>query len=296
MGTAYYMSPEQISGQKNVDLRTDLWALGVMTYECLSGTRPFDADTIGGLTLKICIEPIPVPSQRAIMPPGFDEWFARCVHRDPVRRFGSAREAAETLRLVCTGASSEVSRSPEAQAPAVAAVSHVSGSAIASTAAPVSHSTVGSYVAPKSPSPWPWLALAGVLLVGAATGIALLWRGRAQQASAEPPPPSSAPVTLTPSPASNPEAVPAAAPAVSAEAAPIVPATVSSPAASAPSASPSPATRPLVAAPAVTAKSAPVFLKPAHPAPAVATTVKPSAPTIAKPKPTVVRDVIDDRH
>jgi len=52
MGTAYYMSPEQISGEK-VDFRTDLWAFGVMACECLTGRLPFEANTIGGITLKI---------------------------------------------------------------------------------------------------------------------------------------------------------------------------------------------------------------------------------------------------
>ncbi len=103
MGTPYYMSPEQISGAKNVDFRTDLWALGVMTVECLTGRRPFDADSIGGLTLKICVEPVPPPSTFGPVPPGFDAWFERAVARDVNRRFGSAREAAEELRRVCAG-------------------------------------------------------------------------------------------------------------------------------------------------------------------------------------------------
>jgi serine/threonine protein kinase len=68
MGTAYYMSPEQISGTKNVDFRTDLWALGVMVCECLTGQRPFDADTIGGLTLRICADPVPGRRVLALFP------------------------------------------------------------------------------------------------------------------------------------------------------------------------------------------------------------------------------------
>jgi eukaryotic-like serine/threonine-protein kinase len=103
MGTAYYMSPEQISGAKGVDFRTDLWALGVMACECLTGKRPFDAETIGGLALKICVEPIPAPSTLGTVPTGFDAWFARAVSRDAAQRFSSARELADALRLVCTG-------------------------------------------------------------------------------------------------------------------------------------------------------------------------------------------------
>jgi serine/threonine-protein kinase len=104
MGTVYYMSPEQITGSKNVDFRTDLWALGVIACECLTGQRPFQAETIGGMALKICVElPLP-PSDLGPVPSGFDAWFARATARDMNARFQSARELADALRLVCDGA------------------------------------------------------------------------------------------------------------------------------------------------------------------------------------------------
>src|SRR6185503_11783841 len=83
MGTPYYMSPEQISGSKAVDSRADLWALGVIACECLTGRRPFEADSVGGLALKICTEPLPRPSALAPTPAGFDAWFERAASRDP---------------------------------------------------------------------------------------------------------------------------------------------------------------------------------------------------------------------
>jgi eukaryotic-like serine/threonine-protein kinase len=103
MGTPYYMSPEQISGAKTVDFRTDLWAFGVIACECLTGRRPFEADTYGGLTLKICAEPIPRASSLGPVPAGFDEWFARAVARNQNLRFASAREASDELRRICGG-------------------------------------------------------------------------------------------------------------------------------------------------------------------------------------------------
>jgi serine/threonine-protein kinase len=54
MGTPYYMSPEQVSGRGNVDGRSDLWALGVITFECLTGRRPFVGDSIIALAMTIC--------------------------------------------------------------------------------------------------------------------------------------------------------------------------------------------------------------------------------------------------
>ena len=97
VGTPFYMSPEQAQGTKSVDLRTDLWALGVVTYQCLTGALPFESDAFGNLVIKICIEPIPVPSQVAPVPPGFDAWFARAVQRDQALRFQTAKELADAL-------------------------------------------------------------------------------------------------------------------------------------------------------------------------------------------------------
>jgi serine/threonine protein kinase len=105
LGTPYYMSPEQISGSKEVDYRTDLWALAVIAYEMLTGHRPYTADTVGGLAIEICTRrPLP-PSSHAPVPVGFDAWFDRATSLDLSRRYASARELAEDLRKVCGTAS-----------------------------------------------------------------------------------------------------------------------------------------------------------------------------------------------
>ncbi len=101
MGTPQYMSPEQASGRRTVDHRTDIWSFGIVAYECLTGYHAFAAETLGGLLLAICTDPLPIPSYVAQVPRGFDEWFARCVNRDPSLRFLSIGEAADVLRFVC---------------------------------------------------------------------------------------------------------------------------------------------------------------------------------------------------
>ncbi len=103
LGTPYYMSPEQAEGSKLVDYRSDLWSLAVIVFECMTGRRPFEAETLGGLVLAICTRPIVVPSQVASVPVGFDEWFARGTARDMAQRFGSAKELAASLRSCCLG-------------------------------------------------------------------------------------------------------------------------------------------------------------------------------------------------
>src|SRR6185369_15364076 len=98
LGTPYYMSPEQAQGNKTVDSRSDLWALGVIAFECLTGKRPFYSDGLGDLVLTICVRDLPVPSDVAPVPLGFDAWFAKACARDPENRFQTARELTDALR------------------------------------------------------------------------------------------------------------------------------------------------------------------------------------------------------
>jgi serine/threonine-protein kinase len=126
LGTPYYMSPEQASGSKSIDHRTDIWSLGIIAFECITGSRPYVADSLGALVLAICTGEAPVPSRAARVPPGFDEWFARCAARTPADRFQSAKEATTALWNVCvnTGVLSPLERVREA--PAVSNVASAS--------------------------------------------------------------------------------------------------------------------------------------------------------------------------
>lgn len=95
--TAAYMSPEQVLGRQELDARSDLWSLAIIACECLTGVRPFSAETPGEELVRICTATPPPPSRFGAVPPAFDAWFARAVQRDPARRFASARELANAL-------------------------------------------------------------------------------------------------------------------------------------------------------------------------------------------------------
>jgi serine/threonine-protein kinase len=100
-GTPAYMSPEQVKGQGSVDHRADLWALGCMTFECLTGRPVWNTEQGVAMTFAaIAASSIPVPSHlRPDLPPAFDVWFKHALERDPAKRFQSARELADALAV-----------------------------------------------------------------------------------------------------------------------------------------------------------------------------------------------------
>jgi serine/threonine-protein kinase len=112
MGTPYYMSPEQITGAKGLDHRADLWSLGVIACECMTGRQPFDGETMGALVIAICTVEAPRPSSLAAVPDGFDAWFARATARDVGARFNSARELSDALRQLTSGAPPPTTEAP----------------------------------------------------------------------------------------------------------------------------------------------------------------------------------------
>ncbi len=104
IGSPFYMSPEQILGSKSIDHRSDLWSVGVVAYEALTGDKPFDAETMGGLAIKIHSEPLPFPSTKVPgLSPAVDAWFQRACARPVPDRFNSAKEMAEALAAALGG-------------------------------------------------------------------------------------------------------------------------------------------------------------------------------------------------
>jgi serine/threonine-protein kinase len=104
LGTPLYMSPEQFVSARRVDLRADLWSLGVVTYKALTNELPFRGATLGELMLALNSGAFTAPSQvRPELPPAVDAWMARALALDPAERFGSARELSDALELAVMG-------------------------------------------------------------------------------------------------------------------------------------------------------------------------------------------------
>jgi serine/threonine protein kinase len=111
VGTVDYMSPEQARGEE-VDARTDLWSLGVLLYEMLSGHRPFAGETDSHVIVAILDrQPAPLPNLGAL-PSGIGKVVSRALMKDPGKRYQSAEEMLRDLERVDTSsARRRISRS-----------------------------------------------------------------------------------------------------------------------------------------------------------------------------------------
>ena|GEM_PF-1814827 len=99
MGTPFYMSPEQARGVRDVDHRVDLYAVGVMLYECLTGRLPFSSDNYHALLQQILRTEPKKPSDFApLVEAALDAVTLRAIGKDPALRYGSAVEFAAALQ------------------------------------------------------------------------------------------------------------------------------------------------------------------------------------------------------
>jgi hypothetical protein len=103
MGTPSYMSPEQWHG-RSLDARADIYALGVMLFEMLTGQLPFMADTpYSMMTKHVNEEPPPVSSRRPDLPASIDSILQKALAKDPAQRFSSAGEIARIFKAALAG-------------------------------------------------------------------------------------------------------------------------------------------------------------------------------------------------
>ena len=133
LGTPWYMSPEQLCGESNIDARADVWSLGVILYECLTGRRPVDSANAAELVARVLRDPI-VPIEELV--PDLAPKLARLVGRMLARaREDRPRDLAEVRQVLALLAA----RGPPGASPAIGT----------SQIAPAAHDGLGLALAPR---------------------------------------------------------------------------------------------------------------------------------------------------
>ena len=98
LGTPHYMSPEQAMGEREITARSDVYALGVVLYEMLTGDPPFTGSTAQAIVARVLTEsPRPILPQRHTIPPHVEAAVLTALEKLPADRFGTAAEFAEAL-------------------------------------------------------------------------------------------------------------------------------------------------------------------------------------------------------
>lgn len=109
LGSPVYMSPEQLRNANTIDGRADLWSLGVVLFEMLTGTTPFDADGVGEIFAAILQnDPVPLHEKNPNVSRGLSEVVTKCLKRDPRERWQDAGELAKALAPFGTGAWNDI--------------------------------------------------------------------------------------------------------------------------------------------------------------------------------------------
>jgi serine/threonine-protein kinase len=111
LGTPAYMSPEQIQGEKKIDGRSDIYAMGVLVYQMLTGDAPYQSDTPAKVMMMHVLQPVPdILTSNADLPPGCADFIAKAMAKKPEDRFATASELAAALETSLQGSSGLVAK------------------------------------------------------------------------------------------------------------------------------------------------------------------------------------------
>ena len=175
IGTAQYLSPEQARGAP-VDHRSDLYSVGVVLYEMLTGSVPFTGDTPVEIAMKhISTVPEPPSAKRPEVPEDLDMVVLRALAKDPDDRFQTAEEMdAELGRLAAGLGVTDATADAATAVLAGAGVSDAAPTAVVSRRAPPPYAPHGDYHYDEPPprrAIWPWLLATGLVIAAIVAGV-----------------------------------------------------------------------------------------------------------------------------
>jgi hypothetical protein len=175
VGTAAYLSPEQAQGGP-VDARSDLYALGCVLYELLTGVPPFVADSPLMVARQVAEAPAPPSRRNPQVGPELEAVVMTALAKEPARRYQTARAMGQDLeRVVGGGAAGAVGLWPAAADPATGALGHPAASS--SSAPTVVVAARAARAAARRPGRTRWPLVAGVGLVVLLVAALWWWRG-----------------------------------------------------------------------------------------------------------------------
>jgi serine/threonine protein kinase len=178
VGSPAYMSPEQARGSLDVDFRSDLFSLAVVTYHCLTGSFAFGGDSLTDLLVGI-VSKDPTPATRFVpsLPRTIDDWFSRALQKKPAERFQSAKDFAQAFQMAIGQQSSSASDYASSGTILSRTVVDLSPtSEVTASASPVSRAprTSALSVSNQTPSPGVAQVLAQLAEVASVLGAALV--------------------------------------------------------------------------------------------------------------------------
>src|SRR5215211_202944 len=191
MGTPAYISPEQAQGQ-TVDQRSDIYSLGIILYEMVTGSAPFTAETPLAVLFKHISDPLPPPSLvKSDIPPAIEQVILKALAKDPRDRFATAAEFVKAWERALETRET-VQRVPEATI----------SPPRTTTTAPQQRSATGTVTAAKSGIPTVWIVgcLVAVCALFGLGGVALMASSLQGSSTPTPPLPTQ---TVTTVPATN---------------------------------------------------------------------------------------------
>lgn len=184
IGTPAYMAPEQASGE-TVDSRSDIYALGIILFEMLTGRQPYEADTPMAIAIKHITDPVPhILEANPNLPPDVEAIIQTAMAKNKDNRFSTAMELVETLRAVGSGSGGKTQFRTRTMKAAPKTV--------------IASANIPSQAAKKPFNVW--VVIVPILLLGMLGGGYFLFNGINQSVETETPAATSAPATATSEP------------------------------------------------------------------------------------------------
>jgi hypothetical protein len=211
-GTPYYMPPEQLRGARQVDQRSDVYALGVVLYECVCGRRPFESENVYSILHAIGAGEYPLPlTVRPDLPAEIAATITRAMALDPTMRFPTARHlgaallpfASDTVRLLWADTFRVAAPSPTS-VPVAPPTAPVADQPAAGSVTTFGGAAGQSVDPPIVDNRRPLVVIGGLVVVAAAVAVVLLLRGGIRETAVQLP--AAAPAVQLPAAAPVPPA------------------------------------------------------------------------------------------